>query len=29
MGTNRHAIIRYKALDECFGNRYKEFAISD
>lgn len=28
MATNKHAIIRYQALDKCFGNRYKKFDIN-
>ncbi len=27
MATNKHAIIRYQALDKCFGNWYKRFDI--
>lgn len=27
MSTNKHAIIRYQALDRCFGNWYKRFDI--
>lgn len=27
MATNKHAIIRYQALDKCFGNRHKKFDI--
>ncbi len=29
MATNKHAIIRYQALDECFSNRYRKFYIED
>lgn len=29
MSTNKHAIIRYKALDKCFRNWYKQFFIDD
>lgn len=29
MATNKHAIIRYQALDACFANRYKRFFIED
>ncbi len=29
MATNKHAIIRYQALDACFANRYKRFYIED
>lgn len=29
MATNKHAIIRYQALDACFGNRYRKFFIED
>ena len=29
MPTNKHAIIRYQALDKCFSNRYKKFYIED
>lgn len=28
MATNKHAIIRYQALDKCFGNWYKRFDIN-
>ena len=27
MASNKHAIIRYQALDKCFGNWYKRFDI--
>ena len=27
MATNKHAIIRYQALDKCFSNWYKRFDI--
>lgn len=29
MATNRHAMIRYKALDKCFSNFYRKYAIED
>ena len=29
MATNKHAMIRYQALDDCFANRYKRFFIED
>lgn len=29
MATNKHAIIRYQALDACFSNKYKRFFIED
>lgn len=29
MATNKHAMIRYQALDACFSNRYKRFFIED
>lgn len=29
MATNKHAIIRYQALDACFANRYKRFFFED
>ena len=29
MATNKHAMIRYQALDKCFSNRYKEYYIDD
>lgn len=29
MATNKHAIIRYEALDRCFSNRGKKFFIDD
>ena len=29
MATNKHAIIRYQALDKCFSNRYKKYYIED
>lgn len=29
MATNKHAMIRYQALDACFGNRYRKFFIED
>jgi hypothetical protein len=29
MPTNKHAIIRYQALDACFSNKYKKFFIED
>ncbi|MGL5893158.1 MAG: helix-turn-helix transcriptional regulator [Bacteroidales bacterium] len=29
MATNKHAIIRYQALDRCFQNRYKNHYIED
>lgn len=29
MATNKHAIIRYNALDACFSNKYKQFYIED
>lgn len=29
MATNKHAVIRYQALDRCFSNRYREFYIND
>ena len=28
MVTNKHAIIRYQALDKCFSNWYKKFDIN-
>ena len=27
MATNKHAIIRYQALDKCFSNWHKRFDI--
>ena len=29
MATNKHAMIRYQALDACFSNRYKKFYMED
>lgn len=29
MATNKHAIIRYEALDRCFSNRRRKFFIDD
>lgn len=29
MGTNKHATIRYHALDKCFSNFYRKFFIDD
>jgi predicted DNA-binding transcriptional regulator YafY len=29
MATNKNAQLRYKALDECFANRYKKFFMDD
>ena len=29
MATNKHAIIRYQALDKCFSNKYKKYFIED
>ena len=29
MATNKHAMIRYQALDRCFSNRYKRYYIED
>lgn len=29
MATNKHAIIRYRALDKCFGNFRRQFFIED
>lgn len=29
MATNKHAIIRYEALDRCFSNRVKKYFIDD
>ena len=29
MATNKHAMIRYQALDACFANRYRRFFIED
>lgn len=29
MATNKHAMIRYQALDRCFSNRYHEYYIED
>lgn len=29
MATNKHAMIRYQALDKCFSNRFREFYIDD
>lgn len=29
MATNKNALIRYKVLDECFSNPYREFYIND
>ena len=29
MATNKHAMIRYQALDACFANRHKRFFIED
>lgn len=29
MATNKHAIIRYQALDACFSNRFKRFFMED
>lgn len=29
MPTNKHAIIRYQALDACFSNRYRKFYMDD
>lgn len=28
MAANKHAIIRYQALDKCFSNWYKKFDIN-
>ena len=29
MATNKHAMIRYQALDACFSNRYRRFYMED
>lgn len=29
MATNKHAMIRYQALDKCFRNKYRRFYIND
>lgn len=29
MATNKHAILRYKALDKCFRNKYRKFYLAD
>lgn len=29
MATNKHAMIRYQALDACFSNKYRRFYIED
>lgn len=29
MATNKHAIIRFQALDKCFQNRYRKYFIED
>ena len=29
MSTNKHAAIRYKALDRCFSNRGRRYYIED
>lgn len=29
MATNKHAMIRYQALDKCFSNRGRKFFIND
>lgn len=29
MATNKHAMIRYQALDACFSNKYRRFFIED
>lgn len=29
MATNKHAMIRYQALDKCFSNRFREYYIDD
>lgn len=29
MATNKHAIIRYKVLDNCFSRKFKQFFIED
>ena len=29
MPTNRHAIIRYQALDKCFRNKFRRYYIDD
>ncbi len=29
MATNKHAIIRYKVLNKCFSNRYRNYYIED
>lgn len=29
MPTNKHAVIRYQALDSCFSNKYRKFFIED
>jgi hypothetical protein len=29
MATNKHAIIRYEALDRCFSNKGRKFFIND
>ncbi len=29
MATNKHAMIRYQALDACFANKYRRFFIED
>lgn len=29
MPANKHAIIRYQALDKCFSNRYRKYYIDD
>ena len=29
MATNKHAMIRYQALDACFSNKYRRFYVED
>lgn len=29
MATNKHALIRYKVLDRCFGKKYRRYFIED
>lgn len=29
MATNKHAIIRYRTLDKCFSNRFRQYFIED
>ncbi len=29
MATNKHAVIRYEALDRCFSNKGRKFFIDD